>query len=56
MVSLDDGSLAELWLRSLSARFVAGREMTCYSIFSILIPTKWSHIPARRRERDEGNT
>jgi len=40
VVSLDDGSLAELWLRSLSATFVAGRKMTCYSIFSILIATK----------------
>lgn len=58
VVSLDDGSLVELWLRSLSATFVAGRKMTCYSIFSILIATKWSHIPAssRRRERDKGNT
>jgi len=37
VVSLDDGSLAELWLRSLSATFVAGRKMTCYRIFSILI-------------------
>jgi len=40
VVSLDDGSLAELWLRSLSATFVAGRKMTCYSIFSIFIATK----------------
>jgi hypothetical protein len=37
VVSLDDGSLAELWLRSLSAAFVAGRKITCYSIFSSLI-------------------
>ena len=40
VVSLDDGSLAELWLRSLSATFVAGRKMTCYSTFSIFIATK----------------
>jgi hypothetical protein len=40
VVSLDDGSLAELWLRSLSAMFVAGRKITRYSIFSILIAAK----------------
>jgi hypothetical protein len=40
VVSLDDGSLAELWLRSLSATFVAGRKIMHYSIFSFLTAIK----------------
>lgn len=55
MVSLDDGSLAELWLRNLSAAFVAVRKITCYSTFSFPTAIKLvSHTNNKKNKKKRG--